>query len=104
MRLRIVLVAVATLAVGFAVAQVTGQRWLGGGVLVAGGIGAAVLAWRWAGPVRALGAVAVFAVAFVVAHPLGRLIGAWPAVLAVCAASGTIAYALLRPHDKLSAT
>lgn len=98
MRLQTAVVAAATLVVGFAVASVTGNRALGGVVLV---VGAAWCLWRWwsyAGPLRALAAVAVGGVAFVVSHPLGRVLGAWPAVLIVAAVGAVVAYALTPPR------
>jgi len=33
----------------------------------------------------------------VVSHPLGKVIGSWPAVLAVAIGTGLIAYLLMRP-------
>lgn len=98
MRLQTALVAAATLVVGFAVAAWSGNRALGGAVVLAG---AAWCLWRWwsyAGPARAVAAVAVGGVAFVVSHPLGGVIGAWTAVLLVSAVGGVVAYALTPPR------
>jgi hypothetical protein len=75
------LVAAATFLVGFGLAELTGVRALGGLVLLAGG--------AWCGratlPIVGLrGTVALLAIAlalFVVSHPLGKAIGAWPAVV-----------------------
>ena len=97
MRARIAAIGSLTLVVGFAVAQLTGARWLGGVVLVIGALLAGVLGWRFAGPARTVAAVAVFVVAFVVSHPLGRIIGAWPSVIAVAVVAGGVGYLLLRP-------
>lgn len=88
------LVGAATLIVGFAVASLTGNRALGGVVLV---VGAAWCAWKWwnvVGPVRTLLALGVFAIAFAVSHPLGKLIGSWPSVLLVAAISAVATYFL----------
>jgi hypothetical protein len=82
-RLGAALLAALTLIVGFAVASVTGNRTLGGLVLVTGGAVCAWMWWRLAGPLRAIISVAVAGVAFVVSHPLGALITSWGAVLLV---------------------
>lgn len=98
MRLQTAVVAAATLLVGFAVATLTGNRALGGVVVV---VGAVWCLWRWwgyAGPARAVAAVLVGGVAFVVSHPLGKVIGAWPAVLLVSAVGALVAYALTPPR------
>jgi len=94
MRTRIAATAALTLVLGFAIASLTGSRPLGGVVLVLGG---ALCAWwmtREVGALRAgLTLVVVFAL-FVVSHPLGHVIGAWPSVLLVAALAGGVAYAL----------
>jgi ABC-type siderophore export system fused ATPase/permease subunit len=102
MRLRIAAVAALTLVVGFGVASVTGNRALGGVVLVAGG---ALCAWwlaREAGLLRTSLTLVGVVVLFVVSHPLGRVIGAWPAVLLVAAAAAALAYALASPRETSS--
>ncbi len=77
------LVAAGSLVLGFGVADLTGQRWLGGLVLVA----ALVWCWpRWrraAGTARAVGLLACYLVAFALSHLIAGLIGAWPSVLLV---------------------
>ncbi len=91
-------VGAAALILGFAVAQGTGQRWLGGIVVLAVG---AWCAWQWyrmAGLVRAVVAVAIFGVAFVVSHPLGKALGAWPAVLVVSAVAAVCCGVLAAPR------
>jgi hypothetical protein len=88
--------AAATLVVGFAVAQGTGVRALGGLVLLAG---VAWCAWRalpTAGVLRVLAVVVLGAACFVGAHVLAAsvgFLGAWPAVLLAAAvlAAGTAA-------------
>lgn len=97
MRGRIALIGTLTLIIGFTVAQTTGVRWLGGVVLVIGGVAAATLGWRLAGPLRTLAAVVVFFVAFALSHPLSHSIGAWPSVLLMSVGSGALAYWLLKP-------
>ena len=98
LRLTAALLAAATLIVGFAVASLTGNRALGGGVLIAGGAVCALVWWRLAGPLRAIEAVAVAGVAFVVSHPLGAVMTSWGAVLLVSAITAVAAYALTRPR------
>ncbi len=96
-RARIAATGALTLLVGFAVAELTGARWLGGVVLVAGAVLAGTLAWRFAGPARTLAALAAFVVAFAISHPLGRIIGAWPSAITMSVVAGLAAYGLLRP-------
>jgi hypothetical protein len=98
MRIRIAVVTALTLVVGFAVASVTGDRALGGVVLVAG---AALCAWwmaRAVGAWRTAAALVGVGVLFVVSHPLGRVIGAWPAVLLVAALGAALTYVLAAPR------
>jgi hypothetical protein len=87
-------VAAGSLIAGFAVAQATGVRPLGGVVLVAG---AAWCALRWrerAGTARAAALVAVYLAAFAGSHVLADVIGAWPSVTVVAALTAGAAYAL----------
>lgn len=96
MRARIAVTAALTLIAGFLVASLTGNRPLGGVVLVLGG---AVCAWwmgRFAGWWRALVVLAVALALFVVSHPLGNVIGAWTSVLLVAAVTGVVAWLLAR--------
>lgn len=81
---------------GFAVADITGIRALGGVVLVAGGLVCARMALPEAGTARTAGLLAFALALFVVSHPLGRAIGAWPAVLLSAAAVFAASVALLR--------
>jgi hypothetical protein len=77
--------AAAGLIAGFAVAVATGSRPLGGLVLAAFGIGCIAVWMRRDGP-RITAALTICGlVAFAISHLLGRLIGAWPAVLIVAA-------------------
>lgn len=94
MRIRIAALAALTLVLGFAVASLTGNRALGGVVLVLGGLACARLMLRLAGPLRTAIALAGVVVLFVVSHPLGRVVGAWPAVLVVAALAAALTYAL----------
>lgn len=85
-------IAAGALLLGFAVADVTGVRALGGVVLFLGAL-ACGLRWRLLlGLPRALALVGVFLAGFVIAHPLGHAIGAWPAVILVAAVVGAISW------------
>ena len=84
-----------SLVAGFAVAQATGVRALGGLVLV-GGAAVCAVAWRrrlGTGPTVAL--LVVFLLSFVMAHVLAPVIGAWPAVLVVAAEMGVVSLTLM---------
>jgi hypothetical protein len=85
-------IAVGALVLGFAVADLSGSRPLGGVVLFLGGL-ACGLRWRvLLGLRRAVALVVVFLAGFALAHPLGHAIGAWPAVLLVALAVGGISW------------
>jgi hypothetical protein len=103
MRTRIAVTSSLTLLLGFAVTSATGNRTAGGLVLTLGG---ALCAW-WmtplAGSRRTLAALAAVAALFVVSHPLGAVVGAWPAVLFVSVMAGGITYALGAIEDPASA-
>ncbi|HWH95115.1 MAG TPA: hypothetical protein VNT03_14740 [Baekduia sp.] len=87
-------VAAGSLALGFAVAQVTDVRALGGAVLVAG-CGWCALRWRErAGGRRATGLVGLYLAAFAGSHVLAHAIGAWPSVAVVSAVVAGGAYAV----------
>ena len=77
------LLAGGSLVAGFAVAQVTGVRALGGLVLL---VAVAVCAVQWrshAGVVPAVALTAAYAGLFVGAHLLAGVLGAWPSVVLV---------------------
>lgn len=82
------------LIAGFGVAVVTDVRWLGGIVLIAA---ATWCGLRWLpliGRARTALLVLVFTAAFAVSHPLGHVIGSWPAVLTVASMVGVSAWLL----------
>jgi hypothetical protein len=91
------LIATASFLLGFAVAEATGVRALGGLVLLAG----AVLCARIAVPVAGWGPTAALLVValalFAVSHPLGEAIGTWPAVVVTAVLAGLAAAAVVRP-------
>jgi hypothetical protein len=85
-------VASGSLIAGFAVAQATGVRPLGGAVLA---VAAGWCALRWRNEVgagRAIALVALYLAAFVGSHVLADAIGSWPAVLVAAALTGVAAW------------
>lgn len=89
-----VVAAIAFLA-GFGVAELTGVRAIGGLVLLAGGAWCARAAYRSAGGPATIVLVVVALALFVLSHPLGRVIGAWPAVVVSAALVAAAAAAIL---------
>ena len=84
-------VASGSLVAGFAVAQATGIRPLGG-IVLAAGAGWCAVRWRQAvGIARTAGLVALYLVAFVVSHLIADTLGSWPAVVLVAAITGVAA-------------
>jgi len=76
------------LIAGYGVAVATGSRPLGGLVLAACGL-PCVAIWTRRHPPRTTGMlVAIGLSAFALSHVVGRLVGAWPAVLLSAAATG----------------
>ena len=94
--LRVALAAAATFLAGFGAAELTGVRAIGGLVLLAGGAWCVRAAVRIAGAGPALALACVALVAFVLSHPLGHAIGAWPAVLVSAGVVALATAALLR--------
>lgn len=99
MRIPTSAIAAAGLIGGFAVAQATENRPLGGAVLALGG---GVCAYEWyrrRGPVTSGALLATYLVAFGASHPLSKEIGAWPSVLTVTAvtAGAALAFSDIRP-------
>jgi hypothetical protein len=90
------------LVVGFAVAQGTGLRWLGGVIVVGAGLAAARLWVRRRGWAVAVLLGLAYLAAFVLAHVLSLGLG-WPAWLAVglvtIAAAGLTLAVGDRPRD-----
>jgi hypothetical protein len=85
-------IAAAGLIAGFAVADATGNRPLGGAVLAAGGVACTLLWAKRSGPVTAGALLATYVAAFAVSHPLAKQIGAWPSVFTVSAVTAGAAY------------
>ena len=81
-------VASGSLLLGFAVAQATGVRPLGG-IVLAAGAGWCALRWRHsAGIARTAGLVVLYLALFVLSHVIAGAVGTWPAVLLVAAVMG----------------
>lgn len=87
-------VAAGSLVAGFAVAQATDVRALGGAVLVAGALWCGRHWVRRRGPVPATGLLVGYAGAFAGSHLLAPAIGAWPSVLTVSAVVGAVTWAV----------
>jgi len=87
-------VASGSLLLGFAVAQATGIRPLGGIVLVAGCAWCALRWLRSAGTARTAVLVVLYLAGFVVSHVIADTLGAWGSVLLVAAVVGLAAYLL----------
>jgi hypothetical protein len=81
-------VASGSLVLGFAVAQATGVRPLGG-IVLALGAGWCALRWRRSvGTARMAGLVGLYVVLFVVSHLIAGTVGTWGAVALVAATMG----------------
>jgi hypothetical protein len=92
-------VAAGSLIVGFAVAEASGSRPLGGAVMLVGGLWC-IRAWTLRhGSRTAVELTCVAFAAFVISHVLGLLIGAWPSVLVVSAFTAVITW--LRADSRL---
>jgi hypothetical protein len=79
---------------GFAIAQQTGVRPLGGAVMLAANV-ASVRRWHAVGGVPlAAGLSAAYWTAMGVSHPLAKKVGTWPSVLGVTAAAAGAAWLL----------
>lgn len=91
------------LIAGFAVAVGTGSRPLGGAVMAAFGLACIVVWVRRDGRRTAAWLTAAGLLAFAVSHLLGLVIGAWPSVIVVAAATAALCWWLSdsrRPSDR----
>jgi hypothetical protein len=94
------------LVVGFAIAQVTGNRGLGGAVLAVAGLAAGWLWLRRRGFVAACALGGAYLAAFVLAHVLALGVGmpAWLAVSLVTIAAAGLTYGVAdRPRTAVGA-
>jgi hypothetical protein len=94
-RAAVPLVAGATFLAGFGVAELTGVRAIGGLVLLAGGVWCGRAALSIVGSRATIALLATAVALFVVSHPLGEAIGAWPAVATSAALVAGVAAALV---------
>ncbi|MFM1916618.1 MAG: hypothetical protein RJB01_133 [Actinomycetota bacterium] len=97
-RLRLVVFGLTAVALilGFAIAQASGNRALGGVVMVILAVMSATLMFRSGARWGIVGAGAVFLAAFALSHPLGNLIGSWPAVILASAVAGAASFELTK--------
>lgn len=79
---------------GFALADATGNRPLGGVLLGAAGVLAGATWLKRDGAVTTAALSALYVGGFVLSHPLAKQIGAWPSVFAVSTVAAAAAYGL----------
>jgi hypothetical protein len=96
-------VAAGSLIGGYAVAAETGVRPLGGVVLIVGGVWCTRSWLRMRGPAVAGTLLLVSVAAFAGSHPLGKRIGAWPAVLTVSAVTAAAVWYLADREPRATA-
>jgi len=92
-------IAAAGLIAGFGVALSTGSRPLGGLVLAACGLTCVVIWLRRDGRRTAALLTIAGLFAFAISHLLGLVIGAWPAVIVVAAASAAVCWRVSDSHQ-----
>jgi hypothetical protein len=87
-------VASGSLLLGFAVAEATGVRPLGGVVMIVA-IGWCARRWlRMAGASRTVALVVVYVASFVASHVVADALSAWPSVLLAAAVTGLAVWTL----------
>lgn len=96
-------VAFGSFVLGFAVADVTGVRPLGGLVLLAGVLWCLPRWWRGASPAVAIALSLAYFAAFVASHGFADVVGAYPSVLLLGAALGAAAWALVDARERAPA-
>lgn len=79
---------------GFALAQQSGVRPLGGAAMLAANLASARQWYAIGGAPLAAGLTAVYWTAMGVSHPLAKKVGVWPSVLGVTAVSAGAAWVL----------
>jgi hypothetical protein len=87
-------IASGSLLLGFAVAQATGIRPLGGIVLIAACAWCALRWLRAAGAARTAVLVLIYVGSFALSHVVADTLSAWPSVLLAAAITGIAAYVL----------
>lgn len=88
------IIAPLSLVAGFAVADITGVRPLGGIVLFLAALWCGLEWRRTRGLPVALALVVVYLAGFALSHPLGNQIGSWPSVLLISVIVGAIVWAV----------
>ena len=86
------------LVLGFAVADLSNIRWLGGLIMVVIGGFAAWYMWRSCGPRKTLVALGVVILGFIVSHPLGAILGSYGALFLVSIVVAGIVWILGSPQ------
>ena len=89
------------LFLGFATADLTNLRWLGGLVLILIGSFTGLYMFRIAGLGRTLVSVLVVVVGFAASHPLGSALGAYGSLLLVSLIAAVIIY-LITPRQTVA--
>ena len=79
---------------GFALAQATEIRPLGGAIMLAANAAALPSWWSKGGAPLSIGLSTVYWLGMGVSHPLAKEIGVWPSVLSVAAVSAAAAWGL----------
>ncbi len=96
-------VAAGGLVAGFAVAVASGSRPFGGVVLAACGLTCIAVWLRRDGRRVTIQLTAAGLLAFALSHVLGRVIGAWPSVIVVAAATAALCWRLSDSRRRLRA-
>ncbi len=89
------------LVLGFAIADLSNIRWLGGLIMVVIGGFAAWYMWRSCGPQKTLAAIGVAALGFVLSHPLGAILGSYGALFLVSIVVAAIVWILGSPRGNV---
>lgn len=82
------------LFLGFALADFSGIRWLGGLFLFVVGVIACFSMYRLAGWSRTLASMGIIVLAFIVSHPLGAVLGSYGSLLVISLIAALLIYVL----------
>jgi len=97
-RFALAFLVLAALVLGFAVADLSNIRWLGGLTMVIIGGYAAWYMLRSCGPQKTLVAIGVVILGFILSHPLGAILGSYSALFLVSIAAAVIVWILGSPR------
>jgi len=89
------------LTLGFATADFTNVRWLGGLVMLVIGSVAAWIMLSSSGLPRTIAAIGVAALGFVLSHPLGAILGSYGALFLVSIVVAAIVWILGSPRGNV---